>query len=106
MPVLLTVDVRTERDIVAARQRTRALAEQLGFDPQDRARLATAVSEVTRNALQYGGGGLLEYATDGQNLAVTVADRGPGIPDVPAALDGRTHTGFGLAGAICVSRHL
>ena len=47
---LLTVAVKSEQDVVAARQRARQIAELVGFDPQDCTRIATAVSEITRNA--------------------------------------------------------
>jgi signal transduction histidine kinase/CheY-like chemotaxis protein len=99
MPHLLTLDVRTERDVVAARQRTRWVAELLAFDPQDQVRLATAVSEVARNAVQYARGGRIEFAADPPHLTVTVRDAGPGIPDPQAVLDGRAGPGLGLVGA-------
>ena len=98
MTRLLAIDLRDGQDVVLARQRTRQVAELLGFDAQDQVRLATAVSEVARNALQYAGGGRAEFAADDRALTVTVRDRGPGIADVPAVLDGRTG-GAGLAGA-------
>jgi anti-sigma regulatory factor (Ser/Thr protein kinase) len=56
MPLaILTVAVHYEADVVLARQRTRQLAKVLGFDPQDQTRLATAVSEIARNAYSYAG---------------------------------------------------
>ena len=57
---ILTLVVRYEPDIVIARQRTRQIAGLLGFDAQDQTRLATAVSEITRNAFNYAGGGKVE----------------------------------------------
>jgi signal transduction histidine kinase/CheY-like chemotaxis protein len=92
------IDIRDGQDVVLARQRTRQVAELLGFDAQDQVRLATAVSEVARNALQYAGAGRAEFAADDRQLTVTVRDRGPGIADVRAVLDGRAG-GAGLAGA-------
>ena len=58
---LLTVDLRYEHDIVLARQRARELAAAFGCDGQDQIRLATAVSEIARNAFQYGGGGTVQF---------------------------------------------
>lgn len=55
MTIVFTLEIQYEQDVVQARQRTREIAEQLGFDTQDRARLATAVSEIARNAFQYAG---------------------------------------------------
>ena len=102
---LLTLNLACEPDAVSARQRARQLANLLGFDRQDQIRLATATSEITRNALQYGGGGRVEFAVEllpQPFFAVQVFDAGPGIPDVAAVLEGRYHSptglGLGLAG--------
>ena len=89
---LLTLEIRLEQDVVLARQRARQLARLLGFEPQDQTRLATAVSEIARNAFQYGGGGKIEFLVESlvsPALLIRVTDRGPGIKDLPAILDGR-----------------
>jgi signal transduction histidine kinase len=104
---LLTMKVAEEQDLVAVRQRTRRLLSLLGFDGQDQTRLATAVSEICRNAHRYAGGGMIEFGVEGstppQMLVVRVADRGPGIADLPAILQGRyrssTGMGLGIQGA-------
>jgi len=106
-PALLSLLVRRERDVVLARQRTRQVAALLGFDTQDQTRLATAVSEIARNAFRYGRDGRVEFRLEGtsvpQMLAVRVTDRGPGIADLPAVLEGRyqspTGMGLGILGA-------
>jgi anti-sigma regulatory factor (Ser/Thr protein kinase) len=56
MTTLFKLVVNVEQDVVQARQRTRELAEQLGFETQEQVRLATAVSELARNAFQYAKG--------------------------------------------------
>ncbi len=61
---IVTALVETEEDIVAVRQRARRLAEGLGFGAQDQVRIATAVSEIARNAYGYAGGGRAEYGVD------------------------------------------
>ena len=101
-----TVAINDEEDVVYARQRARLIAELLGFDRTDQTRISTAVSEIARNAYQYGGGGevafLLEGATQPQLLAVTVRDQGPGIKALEAVLEGsftsRTGMGLGIVG--------
>ncbi len=100
---LLTVEVQGERDVVLARQRARQVAELLGFDRQDQARVATAVSEITRNAWEYAGGGRVTFLQAGGALRVRVADDGPGIPHLQDVLDGQyaspTGAGRGIIGA-------
>jgi signal transduction histidine kinase/CheY-like chemotaxis protein len=99
---LVTVAVRQEQDVVNARQRARQIARLLGFESQDQARVATAVSEIVRNAFRYAGGGEVEFSVEGERapqlLAVQVKDRGKGIPHLQSVLDGsyRSSTGMGL----------
>ncbi|HYP08222.1 MAG TPA: ATP-binding protein, partial [Bryobacteraceae bacterium] len=99
---LLTMKLRTEQDVVAARQRSRQIAALLQFDTQEQTRIATAVSEIARNAFRYAGGGRVEFMVDG-GLEVRVVDTGPGIPNLDAVLNGRyrstTGMGLGVLGA-------
>ena len=99
---LLTVVIRYEQDVVVARQRARQIAALLGFDGQDQTRIATAVSEIARNAYRYAQGGRVEFALEGltspQLLLVRVHDQGPGIADLEHIMSGeyRSPTGMGL----------
>ncbi|HEY4030306.1 MAG TPA: ATP-binding protein [Caulobacteraceae bacterium] len=103
---ILTIAIRSEADVVAARQRARLIAELLGFERQDQTRIATAVSEIARNAHSYGGGGRIAFRLDDnghQTFVAEIADKGPGISDVEEVLSGRyvspTGMGLGLIGA-------
>ncbi|HME94586.1 MAG TPA: ATP-binding protein [Methylomirabilota bacterium] len=104
---LASLFVRDEQDVVAVRQRARDLAARLGFDGQGQTRIATAVSEIARNAFMYAGGGKVEMFVEGrdapQRLLVRVSDRGPGIRDLDTILAGRyrssTGMGIGMLGA-------
>ncbi len=104
---LLSLVVAQERDVVAARRRARQVAALLGFEAQDQTRIATAVSELARNAFKYAGGGRVELLVEGrtppQLLLIRVSDRGPGIADLDAVLGGRyrstTGMGLGILGA-------
>ena len=103
---LLRMEIRYEHDVVLARQRARQISAALKFDSQDQTRIATAVSEVARNAFQYAGGGILEFRIDrSQNpvLTVSIQDKGPGIRNVQEILNGKyvsqTGMGLGLLGA-------
>ena len=104
---LISLFVRHERDVVAARQRARQIAARLGFEGQDQTRIATAVSEIARNAFMYAGGGKVEISVEGRHapqlLVVRVSDHGPGIRDLDVVLSGRyrssTGMGVGMLGA-------
>jgi signal transduction histidine kinase len=104
---ILTQEIRFENDVVSARGRARQIAAGLGFDEQDQTRIATAVSEIARNAFRYAGGGKVEYLIEGetppQRFVVRISDQGPGITDVNAILEGRyrslTGLGLGISGA-------
>jgi signal transduction histidine kinase/CheY-like chemotaxis protein len=99
---LVTVAVRDEQDVVSARQRARQIARLLGFETQDQARIATAVSEIVRNAFRYAGGGDVEFSIEGERppqlLSIQVKDQGRGIEQLQTVLDGtyRSSTGMGL----------
>ncbi|MBD2563412.1 MULTISPECIES: ATP-binding protein [Nostoc] len=100
MTIVFTLEIHYEQDVVQARQRTREIAEQLGFDTQDQARLATAVSEIARNAFQYARGGTVEFCVAGEPQAflIRIQDQGGGIPHLAEVLAGRytSLTGMGL----------
>lgn len=104
---ILTVAIKHEYDIVAARQRARQIAAQLGFETRDQARIATAVSEIARNAFNYASGGKVEFSLEGntppQVLLIQISDEGPGIPQLDQVLAGQykspTGMGVGIIGA-------
>ncbi|HEX6971836.1 MAG TPA: ATP-binding protein [Limnochordia bacterium] len=90
---LAAIAIRTEEDVVEARRQARDIAARLGFDSNDQTRMATAVSEMARNAFHYASGGTVEfgYATNGNSggsLEVRVMDQGPGISDLKKVLTG------------------
>lgn len=106
---ILTVALIEEADIVAARQRARQIAELLGFEAQDQTRIATAVSEIARNATTYGGGGRIEFALEQApdlSLVMRVRDKGPGIVDVDAILEGRFKSKTGMGVGVSGTRRL
>jgi len=100
------ITVRTDPDVVLARQRVREVAERVGFPRTDLTVIATAVSEVARNIVRFAGAGEivvepLEEPRPG--VRVVARDTGPGIADVDRALvDGYSTShglGLGLPGA-------
>lgn len=102
-----TLQIRGETDIVQVRQTVRRLAGSLTFSLTDQTKLVTAASEIARNTLVYGGGGVLDIhilGTDSRRgLRMVFIDEGPGIADVSLALqDGYTSgggLGLGLGGS-------
>ena len=99
---ITSVAIRQERDVVLARRQARLIGEMLGFNRQDQTRIATATSELARNAYEYAGGGDVTYdlERDGNRtaLVISIGDRGPGIDDLQSVLDGtyRSATGMGI----------
>jgi serine/threonine-protein kinase RsbT len=99
--------VTSSTDIVVIRQTVRKWSGELGFSLVDQTKMITAASELARNSLDYGGGGVVhfEFVEEGikRGLRLTFEDHGPGIPDIEQALtDGFTSgkgMGLGLGGS-------
>lgn len=107
MTRLLLMPLAKEQDVVECRNRARKLAAGCDFDAQDQIRIATAVSEIARNAFRYARGATAEFAfgtADGgpakgeQQLQCIVRDQGPGIANLEQILAGsyRSSTGMGM----------
>ena len=99
--LLLTSEIRTELDVVFVRQRARQIATLLSFDAQDQTRIATAVSEIARNAFLYALGGRAQFSIEGgltEQFIIRISDRGKGVPDLSGILAGthKSSTGMGL----------
>lgn len=107
---LLSLSIHNEQDVVSARQRARQIATMLGFDSTDRARLATAVSEIARNAFLYAGGGRVTFEVEGarapQLLTIRVSDSGPGIERLAEVVAGQYTSATGLGLGIVGTRRL
>lgn len=104
------LDIRQERDIVTARQEGRRLAQELGFGLADQTRIATAISELTRNVIQYADRGTVTLkairADRKDGLEVVVADEGPGIEDVERVMQQGYSTSGGLGVGLPGARRL
>ena len=100
------VKIEAATDVVAARQQARALAGEAGFSTCDSTLITTAVSEMTRNILEYAGHGevTITLLKKGSKTGVQIVahDDGPGIADIPQVMqDGyssRKGMGIGLPG--------
>jgi serine/threonine-protein kinase RsbT len=101
------LDLSSDEHVVNLRKWVRERAIEIKLGLVDQTKLVTAASELARNTIKYGGGGVVHVAriVDGTRAGVsmTFVDRGPGIADIEQALsDGFTSgggLGLGLGGA-------
>lgn len=106
-----SIALKSERDITIARTQVRTIAAALGFRMIDQTRLATVASELSRNAIKYGGGGQLiaqpTHEPDGRHgLRLIFEDKGPGIENIDAAMRDGFSTGGGLGKGLPGSKRL
>src|SRR6185503_7863362 len=110
MPPILSFNLHHDQDVVTARRHAAEIAGLLDFDVTDQTRIATAVSEIARNALTYAGGGWVEFEVElearPQRLVVRVQDDGPGIEKLDDVLSGRYQSPTGLGRGIMGARRL
>ncbi|SFS06635.1 Signal transduction histidine kinase [Granulicella pectinivorans] len=106
---LLTVRLIGESDFVLSRQRAKQIAALLGFENQDQTRIATAVSEIARNAYEYAGGGRAEFFVDRSpqpQLRIVISDKGKGIDALESIYDGTYTSASGMGLGIMGARRL
>lgn len=101
------VSIRSDADIVVARQKGRQLATELGFSTSDATLVATTISELARNIVTYARSGEIDLQTvenskEQNGIQIVARDEGPGIRDLrQALLDGYSTSGslgLGLPG--------
>lgn len=94
------VPINTDTDVVAARQKGRELAVELGFPSTNATLLATAISELARNILRYAKSGeiLIWSVQSGDRVGISVVarDKGPGIANISLAMQDGFSTSGGL----------
>jgi serine/threonine-protein kinase RsbT len=96
----IQVPIKSDQDIVTARQQGRLLAAALGFSSGDATLIATAISELARNIVSYAKTGEIRLtAINGsarRGIRLVAKDQGPGISDIPLAL----RDGFSTSGSL------
>jgi serine/threonine-protein kinase RsbT len=104
-PSQMSVEILQEYDIVTARNHVKLLCDQLGFSIAEQVKIATAVSELARNIVQYVGVGRIEIESVSiprAGVEVRAIDNGSGIPNVGEIIAGnytsKTGMGVGLLG--------
>ncbi|APR88087.1 Putative SigmaB asociated two-component system sensor protein [Minicystis rosea] len=101
-----TISIEKETDVIDARTKAISVAQEVGFVHVDAVKVATVVSELARNILQYAGSGAIEIVpceTPRKGVRVIARDAGPGILQAESILAGRyrskTGMGLGLVGS-------
>jgi serine/threonine-protein kinase RsbT len=92
------------QDVLMARFIGREEATRMGFGPLILTRIATAISEMSRNVIQHSGTdgqiSILDVSLSGRRgLKIIVHDKGHGIENLPSILQDNAQTsGSGIAG--------
>jgi serine/threonine-protein kinase RsbT len=98
----ILVSIRSDVDIVLARQQGRTMAAAIGFAATDATLIATAISELARNIVMYAQKGEVMIrsveTSHSKGILIVARDDGPGIHSIQNALrDGfSTSGGLGL----------
>jgi serine/threonine-protein kinase RsbT len=104
------IRIQNSADIVAARQQGRALASQAGFSHSNLTIIATAISEVARNIVEYAKEGevmiTLISDTTKKGVEIVASDQGPGIADIATVMRDGYSTGKGLGIGLPGARRL
>ena len=92
--------INSDQDIVTARQKGRALANELGFSTGDATLIATSISELARNIVSYARRGEITLkivqVLGRQGISIIASDSGPGIRDITQAM----RDGFSTSGSL------
>lgn len=109
-PAVHELAISADADVVRVRQSMRAAAVQAALTLVDQTKVVTAASELARNTLIHGGGGVavIEVTNDRgrRGVRATFVDEGPGIVDLDLALTDGYTTGNGLGLGLSGSRRL
>jgi serine/threonine-protein kinase RsbT len=106
----LLVLIASDIDVLTARTQGRAMASTLSFSSSDKTLIATAISEVARNIVNYAKRGEIVLRVvrrgDRRGILVIARDQGPGIPDVARAMEDGYSTGGSLGLGLPGSKRL
>lgn len=104
------VPIKSEMDIVVARNTGRQKCLALGFSSSTQVKMATAISELARNIIQYAGEGEITLHVSQENgkayLQVTAKDKGPGIPNIEEILSGQYRSSTGMGKGLTGTRNM
>ena len=104
------IKIRSGADIVAARLQGRQLAAEAGFSGTDQTIIATAISELARNIVEYAHSGEMRLTLVGtanaRGIRVEAHDDGPGIENIELAMQDGYSTGGGMGLGLPGTRRL
>ncbi len=104
------IPIKDQKDVLLARKAAKEIMQENGFGSAAQTRMATAISELTRNVVKYANEGfcILEKATTSRDIIirVIVEDNGPGICDIDQAMEDGFTTGNGLGAGLPGARRL
>lgn len=94
------LQLQSDVDVAAARRGVREWAQELGLSVLDLTKVVTAASELARNTVVHGGGGVmcLQVVRLGarQGIRLVFTDNGPGISEIDRAMQDGYTTGHGM----------
>ncbi|MXV53180.1 anti-sigma regulatory factor [Pedobacter sp. HMF7647] len=95
-----TIKISQEQDVVFLKNRVKETAVKIKMGLVNQTRIITAASELVRNMMRYANGGncVIEVVSSGRvnGVRLTFTDKGPGIPDIAAAMRDGFSTGRSL----------
>lgn len=104
------LEIKTETDLLKARQLARSFAKNLGFNIVNQTKVITAVSELVRNVILYAEQGFLVIKSIKEEqkvgIFVKIVDQGPGIADTELVLKDGYSTGGGLGKGLSGTKRL
>ena len=106
MPVADVHAVRGPTDVDRAVRAAEALADAQGFGTHGRARVGLATRELGTNLVRYAHAGSLVLSRPNGGVQIESHDVGPGIPNVPQALEDGYSTSGGLGSGLGAVRRL
>jgi serine/threonine-protein kinase RsbT len=102
--------INTDVDIMLARQQGKAIARTLRFSESELTLIATAISEIARNIINYATRGEVTLALvqrgPRRGLRIVARDQGPGIRDIARAMEDGYSTSRGLGLGLPGSKRL
>ena len=104
------VRIESDTDLVSARSAGRTLAEQAGFSSSELTLIATAISELARNIIEYANFGEIHlelvHNASTSGIRIVAKDSGPGISNIEQAIRGGYSTSGGLGLGLAGVRHI